>query len=177
MVKCHQAFHHIFLWRPNEKHGWSVRWPRLNFAALILSLLLAAGALAKMRKSLSDTRTEIKKAACNCLQRLFPFRSCVLRRFRIFEPNPRLELGTPSLRVKCSTTELIRPADRYARSVFECKYRNYFVSLRMFGRKSEIFLGFLLFSHDLADRNPNAMITFPTCLTSSSQASATSWRA
>ena len=26
------------------------------------------------------------------------------------EPNPRLELGTPSLRVKCSTTELIRPA-------------------------------------------------------------------
>ena len=25
------------------------------------------------------------------------------------EPNPRLELGTPSLRVKCSTTELIRP--------------------------------------------------------------------
>ncbi len=26
-----------------------------------------------------------------------------------FELNPRLELGTPSLRVKCSTTELIQP--------------------------------------------------------------------
>lgn len=35
----------------------------------------------------------------------------------------------------------------------------------MFGRKSEIFLGFLLFSHDLIDHNPNAMITFLTCLT------------
>ena len=42
----------VFQFEPN---------PRLNFAALILSLLLAAGALAKMRKSLRDTRTEIKK--------------------------------------------------------------------------------------------------------------------
>ena len=29
-----------------------------------------------------------------------------LRRFRSFEPKPRFELGTPSLRVKCSTAEL-----------------------------------------------------------------------
>ncbi len=30
------------------------------------------------------------------------------------ELNPRLELGTPSLRVKCSTTELIQPEGRRA---------------------------------------------------------------
>ena len=37
--------------------------PRFNFAALVLSLLLAAGALSKMRKSLCDKRTETKKTA------------------------------------------------------------------------------------------------------------------
>ena len=38
-----------------------------------------------------------------------------------FEPKPRFELGTPSLRVKCSTAELFRPfGTRVPVSV--CKY-------------------------------------------------------
>ena len=39
----------------------------------------------------------------------------------IYEPNPRFELGTPSLRVKCSTAELIRPAGNFL-PVWDCKY-------------------------------------------------------
>ena len=38
-----------------------------------------------------------------------------------YEPNPRFELGTPSLRVKCSTAELIRPAGNFL-PVWDCKY-------------------------------------------------------
>ena len=37
--------------------------PRFNFVMLVLSLLLAAGALSKMRKSLRDIRPEMKKTA------------------------------------------------------------------------------------------------------------------
>ena len=38
-----------------------------------------------------------------------------------YEPNPRFELGTPSLRVKCSTAELIQPAGNFL-PVWDCKY-------------------------------------------------------
>ncbi len=82
--------------------------PRLDFASLVFSLLLAAGALSKVRLA---ARASIRheKTACKLLCGGFSLTSRVLRPWT-FEPNPRLELGTPSLRVKCSTTELIRPA-------------------------------------------------------------------
>ena len=82
--------------------------PRLDFASLVFSLLLAAGALSKVRLA---ARVSIRheKTACKLLCGGFSLTSRVLRPWT-FEPNPRLELGTPSLRVKCSTTELIRPA-------------------------------------------------------------------
>ena len=47
--------------------------PRFNFATLVLSLLLAAGALSKMRKSLCDKRTETKKPLSSYLEAVFPF--------------------------------------------------------------------------------------------------------
>ena len=80
--------------------------PRLDFASLVFSLLLAAGALSKVRLA---ARASIRheKTACKLLCGGFSLTSRVLRPWT-FEPNPRLELGTPSLRVKCSTTELIR---------------------------------------------------------------------
>ncbi len=82
--------------------------PRLDFASLVFSLLLAAGALSKVHLA---ARVSIRheKTACKLLCGGFSLTSRVLRPWT-FEPNPRLELGTPSLRVKCSTTELIRPA-------------------------------------------------------------------
>ena len=82
--------------------------PRFDFASLVFSLLLAAGALSKVRLA---ARASIRheKTACKLLCGGFSLTSRVLRPWT-FEPNPRLELGTPSLRVKCSTTELIRPA-------------------------------------------------------------------
>ena len=82
--------------------------PRLDFASLVFSLLLAAGALSKVRLA---ARASIRheKTACKLLCGGFSLTSRVLRPWT-FEPNPRLELGPPSLRVKCSTTELIRPA-------------------------------------------------------------------
>ena len=80
--------------------------PRLDFASLVFSLLLAAGALSKVRLA---ARASIRheKTACKLLCGGFSLTSRVLRPWT-FEPNPRLELGTPSLRVKCSTAELIR---------------------------------------------------------------------
>ena len=47
--------------------------PRFNFAALVLSLLLAAGALSNLRKSLRDKRTETKKPLSSYLEAVFPF--------------------------------------------------------------------------------------------------------
>ena len=79
--------------------------PRFNFATLVLSLLLAAGALSNLRKSLRDKRTETKKPLSSYLEAV-SLSFLRLRRFRSFEPKPRFELGTPSLRVKCSTAEL-----------------------------------------------------------------------
>ena len=81
--------------------------PRLDFASLVFSLLLAAGALSKVRLA---ARASIRheKTACKLLCGGFSLTSRVLRPWT-FEPNPRLELGTPSLRVKCSTAELIQP--------------------------------------------------------------------
>ena len=38
-----------------------------------------------------------------------------------YEPNPRFELGTPSLRVKCSTAQLIRSTGNFL-PVWDCKY-------------------------------------------------------
>ncbi len=72
---------------------------------LVLSLLLAAGVLSKLRKSLCDIRPEMKKPLSSEFEAVF-HSFLRLRRFRIFEPKPRFELGTPSLRVKCSTAEL-----------------------------------------------------------------------
>ena len=82
--------------------------PRLDFASLVFSLLLAAGALSKVRLAFASHVPQ-QKTACKLLCGGFSLTSRVLRPWT-FEPNPRLELGTPSLRVKCSTTELIRPA-------------------------------------------------------------------
>ena len=47
--------------------------PRFNFATLVLSLLLAAGALSNLRKSLRDKRTETKKPLSSYLEAVFPF--------------------------------------------------------------------------------------------------------
>ena len=47
--------------------------PRFNFAALVLSLPLAAGALSNLRKSLCDKRTETKKPLSSYLEAVFPF--------------------------------------------------------------------------------------------------------
>ncbi|MCM1151004.1 MAG: hypothetical protein NC209_05305 [Alistipes sp.] len=43
--------------------------PRFNFALLVLSLLLAAGALSRLRKSLRDTWPEMKKRSQVALRR------------------------------------------------------------------------------------------------------------
>ena len=77
--------------------------PRFNFVMLVLSLLLAAGALLKLRKSLRDIRPEMKKPLSSNLEAVF---AGVGRPPPVFEPKPRFELGTPSLRVKCSIAEL-----------------------------------------------------------------------
>ena len=53
-----------------------------------------------------------------------------LRRFRSFEPKPRFELGTPSLRVKCSTAELFR---RFI-SEFGCKDSTFYYFFAIFAR-------------------------------------------
>ena len=47
--------------------------PRFNFVMLVLSLLLAAGALSKMRKSLRDIRPEMKKPLQIHLKAVFSF--------------------------------------------------------------------------------------------------------
>ncbi len=46
--------------------------PRFNFAVLVLSLLLAVGALSKMRKSLRDIRPEMKKPLSSNLEAVLP---------------------------------------------------------------------------------------------------------
>ena len=67
--------------------------PRFNFAALVLSLLLAAGALSKMRKSLCDKRTETKKTAFKLPLSGFPFRSCACGAFAVSSRNRDLNSG------------------------------------------------------------------------------------
>ena len=54
--------------------------------------------------------------------------------FPFSELNPRLELGTPSLRVKCSTTELIQQVSPMA-TYFGCKYRKKIESYTIFDRE------------------------------------------
>ena len=54
-----------------------------------------------------------------------------------FEPKPRFELGTPSLRVKCSTAELFRPG-KTSCLLSDCKYLKKFLFLQQFCKKSLI---------------------------------------
>ena len=89
----------------------------------------------RFRKSASLSRVTFrnKKPPANCFAAVF---LCVSGlRPRTFEPNPRFELGTPSLRVKCSTAELIRLSTArenfgfvFYRSLRDCKYqkKNFF---------------------------------------------------
>ena len=57
-----------------------------------------------------------------------------------FEPIPRFELGTPSLRVKCSTAELNR--QRFL-AFCECKYRKIYLFSQIFGKKLQKTINFL----------------------------------
>ena len=54
-----------------------------------------------------------------------------------FEPKPRFELGTPSLRVKCSTAELFRPG-KTSCLLSDCKYLKKILFLQQFCKKSLI---------------------------------------
>ncbi len=54
-----------------------------------------------------------------------------------FEPKPRFELGTPSLRVKCSTAELFRPG-KTSCPLSDCKYLKKILFLQQFCKKSLI---------------------------------------
>ena len=99
-----------------------------DFAALVFSRLLAAGALSKVRLAFASHDPPRKNRLQMALRR-FSFASRALRP-RTFEPNPRFELGTPSLRVKCSTAELIRLSTArenfgfvFYRSLRDCKYQ------------------------------------------------------
>ena len=55
----------------------------------------------------------------------------------VFEPKPRFELGTPSLRVKCSTAELFRPG-KTSCLLSDCKYLKKILFLQQFCKKSLI---------------------------------------
>ena len=98
----------------------------------------------RFRKSASLSRVTFrnKKPPANCFAAVF---LCVSGlRPRTFEPNPRFELGTPSLRVKCSTAELIRLSTARKnigfcepyRSLWDCKYLKKFFSSQQFCEKS-----------------------------------------
>ena len=80
-----------------------------------------------------------------------------LWRFRFFEPNPRFELGTPSLRVKCSTAELIRPWENTWVLFGTANIRKKSFPAKFFGQNLAI-LSYLRVKSD------SQMITFLICL-------------
>ena len=110
--------------------GWGCSSP-----AVLVAPLPAGGGQSRLRKSLRNMARN-KKSLPGKSEAIF-HSFLRLRRFRIFEPKPRFELGTPSLRVKCSTAELFRPwKTRGLRS--ECKYPKKKYFSQQFYRKSRI---------------------------------------
>ncbi len=67
--------------------------PRFDFASLVLSLLLAAGALSKLRKSLRDRWSETKRPLSSGLEAVFFFRSGACGAFASLSRNRDLNSG------------------------------------------------------------------------------------
>lgn len=85
--------------------------------------------------SVSRSRLSVggRRASCHIRKRGRILRCNLL----VFEPKPRFELGTPSLRVKCSTAELFRPG-KTSCLLSDCKYLKKILFLQQFCKKSLI---------------------------------------
>ena len=110
--------------------GFSSRNQDLTSLRSFYLFCLPQGAIENAKVAMRQTDRNEKKPLSSYLEAVFPFVPCACGACS-FEPKPRFELGTPSLRVKCSTAELFR---RFI-SEFGCKDSTFYYFFAIFRKK------------------------------------------